>query len=51
MTRWGIVSTIKASEREILDFAAYHLELGAHRLYLYINFARIRKILDQGGGL
>lgn len=37
MTRWGIVSTIKASESEILDFAAYHLELGAHRLYLYLD--------------
>lgn len=37
MTRWGIVSTIKASAGEILNFAAYHLELGAHRLYLYLD--------------
>lgn len=37
MTRWGIVSTIKAPEREILNFAAWHLELGAHRLYLYLD--------------
>lgn len=37
MTRWGIVATVKAPEREILDFAAYHLKLGAHRLYLYLD--------------
>lgn len=37
MTRWGIVSTIKAPERDILNFAAWHLELGAHRLYLYLD--------------
>ena len=46
MTRWGIVSTIKASEREILDFAAYHLELGAHRLYLYLD-APEREVFDR----
>lgn len=34
---WGIVSTIKAPTRDILDFAAYHLDLGAHRLYLYLD--------------
>ncbi|WP_323763428.1 glycosyltransferase family 2 protein [Marinovum sp.] len=37
MTRWGIVSTIKAPERDILNFAAYHLERGAHRLYIYLD--------------
>ncbi|MDK3016214.1 glycosyltransferase family 2 protein [Pseudodonghicola flavimaris] len=35
--KWGIVSTIKADEREILEFAAYHLELGAHRLYIHLD--------------
>lgn len=37
MTKWGLVATIKAPVAEILDFAAYHLELGAHRLYLYLD--------------
>lgn len=37
MTRWGIVSTVKAPDRDILNFAAYHLQLGAHRLYLYLD--------------
>lgn len=37
MTTWGIVATIKAPARDILDFAAYHLDLGAHRLYLYLD--------------
>lgn len=37
MTRWGIVSTIKAPARDILNFAAYHLERGAHRLYIYLD--------------
>ncbi|WP_137699964.1 glycosyltransferase family 2 protein [Marimonas lutisalis] len=35
--RWGIVSTIKAPLQEIADFAAYHLDLGAHRLFLYLD--------------
>jgi hypothetical protein len=35
--RWGIVSTIKAPLRQIADFAAYHLELGAHRLLIYLD--------------
>lgn len=37
MTSWGIVSTIKAPLLAILDFAAWRLELGAHRLYLYLD--------------
>ena len=36
-TRWGISATIKAPVSEILNFAAYHLELGAHRLYIYLD--------------
>jgi len=39
MTRWGIVSTIKAPVDETLRFAAYHLSQGAHRLYLYLDDA------------
>lgn len=39
MTTWGLVSTIKAPAPEILDFAAYHIERGAHRLYLYLDEA------------
>lgn len=35
--KWGIVSTIKAPAEAILNFAAYHLEAGAHRLFLYLD--------------
>lgn len=35
--KWGLVSTIKAPAQEILRFAAYHLEAGAHRLYIYLD--------------
>lgn len=35
--KWGIVSTIKAPAKEILDFAAYHLEAGARRLFIYLD--------------
>ncbi|WP_420567044.1 glycosyltransferase family 2 protein [Thalassovita sp.] len=35
--RWGIVSTIKAPLRDIQNFCAHHLELGAHRIYLYLD--------------
>ncbi|MBV2360587.1 glycosyltransferase family 2 protein [Thalassococcus sp. CAU 1522] len=37
MTTWGIVSTVKAPLEAIQRFAAWHLELGAHRLYLYLD--------------
>lgn len=37
MIKWGLSATIKAPLREILDFSAYHLELGAHRLYIYLD--------------
>ncbi len=37
MTRWGLVTTIKAEAADILNFAAYHLEAGAHRLFLYLD--------------
>lgn len=35
--RWGICATIKAPMEEVLRFVAYHLECGAHRLYLYLD--------------
>lgn len=35
--KWGVVATIKAPAREILGFAAHHLELGAERLFLYLD--------------
>ena len=34
MIRWGTVTTTNAPLPEILDFAAWHLELGAHRVHL-----------------
>ena len=37
MVKWGIVATIKADTATILRFAAYHLELGAHRIYIYLD--------------
>ncbi|MEH6644214.1 glycosyltransferase family 2 protein [Sulfitobacter sp.] len=37
MTTWGIVATIKADTAPILRFVAYHLELGAQRIYIYLD--------------
>ncbi|UOA27612.1 glycosyltransferase family 2 protein [Pseudosulfitobacter sp. DSM 107133] len=37
MTTWGLSSTILAPARDILSFAAYHIEAGAHRLYIYLD--------------
>lgn len=34
---WGVVSTIKAPVRDILNFAAHHLDLGAHRVIVYLD--------------
>ncbi len=36
-TLWGLVATVKAPLIEIQRFAAYHLELGAHRVVLYLD--------------
>jgi hypothetical protein len=36
-TRWGIVATVKADCDAILDFAAHHLALGAHRIHLFLD--------------
>lgn len=37
MTTWGIVTTLKAPMRDVLTFAAWHLELGAHRLFIHLD--------------
>ncbi|WP_299625664.1 glycosyltransferase family 2 protein [uncultured Tateyamaria sp.] len=37
MTRWGLTATILAPASDILRFAAYHLEQGAHRLYIFLD--------------
>jgi hypothetical protein len=34
---WGVVATIKAPARDILSFAAHHLDLGAHRVHVYLD--------------
>ncbi|MEM8774903.1 MAG: glycosyltransferase family 2 protein [Pseudomonadota bacterium] len=36
-TSWGVVSTIKASTNDILNFAAYHLDLGAQLVQIYLD--------------
>ncbi|WP_170424362.1 glycosyltransferase family 2 protein [Ruegeria arenilitoris] len=37
MTTWGIVSMVRGPTRDILGFAAHHLELGADYLYIYLD--------------
>lgn len=34
---WGVVATVKAPIRDILDFAAHHLDLGAQRVCIYLD--------------
>ncbi|WP_147106010.1 glycosyltransferase family 2 protein [Tateyamaria sp. syn59] len=34
---WGLSSTILARTADILRFAAHHIEMGAHRLYIYLD--------------
>ncbi|MGC1495180.1 MAG: glycosyltransferase family 2 protein [Sulfitobacter sp.] len=34
---WGLSATILAPAEDILRFAAFHLEAGAHRLYIYLD--------------
>ncbi|MGA1234275.1 MAG: glycosyltransferase family 2 protein [Lutimaribacter sp.] len=36
-TKWGLVATIKAPPAQVLAFAAHHLALGAHRLFVYLD--------------
>ena len=35
--KWGLVATVRAPTSEILDFAAHHLDLGAHRVFIYLD--------------
>ena len=48
--RWGLVSTVKASEDQVLAFVAHHLSLGASRIWLYFDdpddpaFDRVAKL-------
>lgn len=50
MTTWGIAATVKAPEEQLLAFVAYHLALGASRIWIYFDdpkdpaFARIAKL-------
>jgi len=50
MVRWGLVSTVKAAEDQVLAFVAHHLSLGAKRIWLYFDdpddpvFARVAKL-------
>jgi hypothetical protein len=37
--KWGVVATIKAPARDILNFTAHHLDLGAHRVHVYLDAA------------
>lgn len=37
MTRWGLVATIKAPARDVVSFAAWHIEAGADRLFIYLD--------------
>ncbi len=34
---WAIVATVLAPADEILRFVAYHLQAGAHRIYIYLD--------------
>ena len=34
---WAVVATVKAPVEEVLSFAAWHLELGAARLHIYLD--------------
>lgn len=37
MTRWGVVATIKAPASAVLEFAAYHLDLGADHVFIHLD--------------
>ena len=46
---WGIVTTVKAPVRAILDFVAHHVGLGAHRLIIHLDedCPEARQALDR----
>lgn len=35
--RWGVCATIKAKADDVLRFAAYHLDAGADRIWIYLD--------------
>ncbi len=35
--RWGVVATVKAPCEQVLNFAAHHAELGAHRIHICLD--------------
>jgi len=35
--RWGIVSTVKGSIRQVAQFIAFHLDLGANRVHIHLD--------------
>jgi len=35
--RWGVAATVKAPVDQVLAFAAHHLDLGAHRVWLHFD--------------
>lgn len=37
MMRWGLVATILSPTVDVLRFVAFHLDAGAHRLYIYLD--------------
>jgi Glycosyl transferase family 2 len=37
MTNWGLVTTVRAPEAKVMQFAEYHLGLGAAQLWLYFD--------------
>jgi hypothetical protein len=37
LPKWGIVATVKAPVAAILGFVAHHLDLGAHRVFVYLD--------------
>ena len=34
---WGLVATIKAPSEAILNFAAHHLDIGAHKIHVFLD--------------
>ena len=37
MMRWGLVATILSPTVDVLRFVAFHLDAGAHCLYIYLD--------------
>lgn len=37
MAKWGVICTTNAPTRDVLGFCAHHLDLGAERLYIYLD--------------